>query len=194
MINFIIYFKSCRTQTTAFKVFTLYIFSYLIIQFITAYYHIYKIDNIHLSHYYFIIQFITLSAFFYIITSYNMLKKVITTVLIITLSSIAVYYYYYPGDYYAFNIFEILVTSVPLIIYSLLFFIEKIDNHDKKYLFSISGFFVYMLCSLLLFSASKVSSDIKIIIWFTNALLIIVYQILIFIEWYKHFRKPEISD
>jgi hypothetical protein len=107
----------------------------------------------------------------------------------IGLFALGVYYFLEPSNYYRFNIFEIILTSVPLIVYCLLFFIQRIDGEKRKFIYITSGFFLYILCSTLLFTTGNISSEIKNFIWYTNAILYIVYQVLIFVEWYKHFRK-----
>jgi len=119
-------------------------------------------------------------------------KKIITFGLFIVLISLGIYYIIYPSNYYKFNIFEIIITSVPLLVYSFFFFIQKIEDADKKYIYIVSGFFLYLLCSTLLFTTGNIKAEIKKIIWHTNAILYMVYQVLIFIEWYKNFRKKEL--
>jgi hypothetical protein len=75
-------------------------------------------------------------------------------------------------------------------VYFFFFFNKKIEDSDKKFIYIVSGFFLYILCSTLLFTAGNIESGTKYIIWYSNAVLYIVYQLLIFVEWYKHLRKP----
>ena len=150
----------------------------------------YKMQNLFISHYYFIGQFIFLSVFYITLESRVLIKKVIKGILLISLICIAIYYYIYPEDYFGYNVFEVFLTSIFLIIYSFLFFLKKIDSPDKKFIYINSGFFLYITCSTLLFAAGNVESSIKSIIWYSNVSLYLIYQLLIFVEWYKHFRKP----
>jgi len=189
IINCILFLKSYRNYSTAFKIFAFYLATILFIQLTSKYLRSYKIPNLYLSHYYFIGQFLFLSFFFKQLLQHSFYKKMITFVLIIVLSMLAIYYSLYPSAYYSFSIFEIVITSVPLILYSLLFFIQKIANGNNKFNYIVSGFFLYILCSTLLFTAGNIEADIKRIVWYTNVCLYIVYQLLIFIEWYRHFRK-----
>jgi len=195
LINAIIYLKSYRkVNSIAFKVFSIYILTILIIQFLSTIYFELLIENIHLSHYYFILQFILLSIVFRILINKRFFKRLIELYLVCIVIYLSIYYVLNPESYYSFNVTEILLTSIPLVVYNLVFFVQKIDDPNKEFLFSFSGLFIYMLCSILLFSASKVnvSKEVKGIIWYTNLILFIAYQSLILFEWYKNFRKKEI--
>ncbi|MGJ8743481.1 hypothetical protein [Polaribacter sp.] len=123
------------------------------------------------------------------------LKKVfINRTLTAVLLVLGIYYVCFPEDYFIFNQFEIIITSVPLIVYCFLFFLHRLSDIDKKYVFIISGLFVYLLCSTLLFTTGNIGSkSVKKIIWDMNSFLYLVYHILIFVEWYKNFRKPAIA-
>ena len=189
-INTILFFKSYRNKPIAFKIFSFYLLLVLLIQLITGYMRSYKMQNLFISHYYFIGQFIFLSVFYITLESRVLIKKVIKGILLISLICIAIYYYIYPEDYFGYNVFEVFLTSIFLIIYSFLFFLKKIDSPDKKFIYINSGFFLYITCSTLLFAAGNVESSIKSIIWYSNVSLYLIYQLLIFVEWYKHFRKP----
>ena len=189
-INTILFFKSYRNKPVAFKIFSYYLLFILLIQLTTLYMRLNKITNLYFSHYYFVGQFIFLSLFYINLEKRFLIKKIIKSILFISLISVAVYYYIYPEDYFGYNVSEVFLTSIFLIIYSFLFFLKKIDSPDKKFIYINSGFFLYITCSTLLFAAGNVESSIKSIIWYSNVSLYLIYQLLIFVEWYKHFRKP----
>ena len=189
-INTILFFKSYRNKPVAFKIFSYYLLFILLIQLTTLYMRLNKITNLYFSHYYFVGQFIFLSLFYINLEKRFLIKKIIKSILFISLISVAVYYYIYPEDYFGYNVSEVFLTSIFLIIYSFLFFLKKIDSPDKKFIYINSGFFLYITCSTLLFAAGNIESSIKSIVWYSNVSLYLVYQLLIFIEWYKHFRKP----
>ena len=190
-INTFIYFKSNKKKFVAFEVFSLYLIGTLIIQLITNLLADIRYNNLFLSHYYFIGQFILLSLFFKEILKKKPQKKTINLLLLIVLITLGIYYFLNPEMYFEFNQLEIILTSVPLLIYSLFFFIQKIDDSNKQFLYLISGLFIYILCSTLLFVSGDigVGSSLKRIIWQLNSVLYLLYQILVFIEWYKNFRK-----
>lgn len=189
-LNTILYFKSPFLKKRAFKIFSFYLLFISIIQFLTKFFFVINKNNLFLSHYYFIIQFLFLSFFYFYVIKNKKVKKNIKFTITFVLTTMGVYYSIYPRDYLKFNIFEIIVTSIPLIIYSFLFLLKKIDSIDKKYMYISSGLFLYISCSTLLFTAGNIkNSSIKMIIWNSNIVLYLIYQILIFIEWYKNFRK-----
>lgn len=107
------------------------------------------------------------------------------------------YYGLYPQYFLQWNVFEITITSIPLLIYSFLFFTQNIDIKSTRYfIYFNSGLFIYLLSSTLLFTLGNIGLEdsairpIKLIVWKFNSILYIIFQVLIFIEWYKNFRKP----
>ena len=192
MINTILYFKSLRFFTKALKVFTWYLLFIFVIQIITIFLNRFKIPNLFLSHYYFIGQYFFISSCFYLMSLKLITKKFILYTSSLVFISLCIFYIRNPERYFAFNMFEIFLTSIPLIIFSLLFFIEKMDSVNKVFIYISSGFFTYLLCSTLLFATGDIASIDKITFWTINAFIYLGYQILIFVEWYKHFRKPEV--
>jgi len=193
-INCILFFKNYRNYSTAFKIFSFYLVTILIIQLTSKYFRIYKIRNLYLSHYYFIGQFLFLSFFFKQLLKHAFHKKIVTFGLISVLSMLSVYYYLYPSAYSSYSIFEIVITSAPLMFYCLLFFIQKIEKGNNKFNYIVSGFFLYILCSTLIFIAGNIKAEAKRIVWYINVCLYIVYQLLIFMEWYSHFRNKKSSS
>ncbi|MFY0629077.1 MAG: hypothetical protein JXR05_01780 [Flavobacteriaceae bacterium] len=63
------------------------------------------------------------------------------------------------------------------------------------FIYIISGAFLYILCSTLLFVMGNYVANTKTpwyqSIWRFNNGLYILFQVLIFIEWYKHFRNKK---
>jgi len=191
-INTFIYFKSYRDKSVAFKIFSFYLILCLLIQLTTSVFRLYKIDNLFLSHFYFIGQFVLMSLFFKQLLKGIAIKKMISIVLILVLIFSGFYYIIDPFRFLKFNIYEIAATSIPLIVYSFVFFIQRVNKSEKTNLYINSGFFLYLLCSTLLFTTGNIEASIKRFIWYSNVTLYLLYQILIFIEWYKHFRKNKV--
>jgi hypothetical protein len=194
LLNTFFYFKSYRKNTIAFKIITFYLLYVLIIQLRMSYLRSYKITNLHYTHFYFIGQLILLSLFYLKIFKNKVLTSVIKGYLTVALIALTIYYSIFPETFYEHNTFEVIVASTPLIVYSFIFFIKKIDNPNKSFIYLNSGLFLYLLCSVLLFSVGNLKSSIKLVVWLTNASLYLVYQILIFVEWYKNFRKKAATD
>ncbi|WP_435683861.1 hypothetical protein [Polaribacter sp.] len=47
------------------------------------------------------------------------------------------------------------------------------------------------MCSTLIFTLGNIGSrELKFYVWQFNSILYLIFQIMIFVEWYKNFRKP----
>lgn len=197
-INLILYSKSYRNKSMAFRVIIGYLLYTFTIEMFASYLSDHKIHNLFLSHYYFIGQFILFSYFYYLLLNKPIFKKIIIVVLSIVTTIIGVQYYNTPELYYTFNLWEIVLSFTPIVIYSLFYFYESFGVENKKYLILNSGVFFYLLSSMLIFSAGNLINStgrsIALPIWTINAFLYVVYQLFIFIEWYRNFRKPETTS
>lgn len=189
LVNTICFTSHYHKNSSIYRVFTLYLIAILSVQTISSYLSILKKDNLFLSHFYFIGQFIILSFFFKKIIKFKSIDRLINLILIITLIMLGFYYYFDPSKYFKFSLFEIILTSFPLIIYSFIFLSQKRKTSSKKYTYIILSFFIYLLCSTLLFLNGNIKSELMSILWSINAFLFVLYQVLIFFNWYKHFRK-----
>ena len=193
-INLLLYLKSYRNKTIAFKVIIGYLSYTFVIQMIAHLLARNNITNIFLSHYYFIGQFIFLSFFYYKILNNPIFKKIIIALFFIVVTVIGVLYFNKPELYFTFNLWEVVFSFTPIILYSLFYFYESFGIEDKKFLILNSGVFFYLLSATLIFSAGNLinSSDASFSIptWALNAFLYVIYQLLIFVEWYRNFRKP----
>jgi hypothetical protein len=193
-INVIVYLKNYLRNTKAVTIFTWYLVGSLILQLYSSYLSSQKIYNLFISHYFFIGKFILLSLFFKEVLKNLLLKKIIIICLILVLIVLGVYYYINPSVYYTFNKLEVVLTSLPLITYCFFFFKQNIEEEsNSRFIYITTGMFLYFLCSLLIFFVGNVKASIKMIVWNTNAVLYIIYQILIFIDWYKNLRKNDSS-
>ena len=192
-INTLLYFKSYRNKSMAFKIFSFYLLLCLIIQLYATYLRISKEYNLFLSHYYFIGQFVFLSVFYIHLFKKQLFKSILKILFFIILLVLSIQYYTNPLLYDSFNLIEIVICSIPLVIYAFLYFTENIENDKKDFIYLNSGVFIYLLSSTLLFVAGNyVSSSVSFwnrFIWSLNAILYLVYQIFIFIDWYKNLRK-----
>lgn len=194
-INTILFFKSYRKNSVAFKILCVYLLYCSIIQITTAYFKHKYGSNLFLSHYYFIGQFILLSLFYRKIILKKRWRDLISVFTLGILMYLAISFIRKPSLYNAFYLTEIVLCSLSLVFYSILYFMESFGVENKKYLIINSGVFIYLLCSTLLFSSGNLMSNlpdnINIIVWVFNVSFYLIYQILIFIEWYKNFRKKK---
>jgi hypothetical protein len=188
-INTFLFFKSYRKKTVAFKIIAFYLLYVLAIQLRMNHLHSIKESNLHCTHFYFIGQFILLSFFFILEFKNKLLSNIIKIYLFIATLSLGICYYLYPELIDKHNMFEVVITSIPLTVYSFIFLVKRIDSNNKKFIYLTSGLFVYITCSTLIFVAGSFKSDLKIFIWLFNAALYLVYQLLVSLDWYKNFRK-----
>lgn len=198
LVNVIAYSNTRLQKSKEYKVFLIYLVTTLLIQIVGASLAENTIDNLFLSHYYFISQFIILSIFYRVLLKGKRVKQLVTFIFFLVLIIISVNFLIEPSIYFQFSLLEVTVCSIPLVIYSLIYFFQSLDNNNKKYLYITSGMFAYLLCSTLIFLSGNYVSPTKTFwyrfIWIMNVSLYAIYQALIFIEWYKHFRKKELSS
>ena len=171
-INVFLFFKSYRNRTVAFKIIAFYLLYTLILQLIMFYLASLKENNLPYSHFYFIGQLVFLSFFFMEELKNKALSKRIKTYLLFALTALGIHYYLYPESFDKFNIFEIVITSFPLLVYCFIFFTKRVGSSNNNFLFFNAGLFLYILCSTLLFVAGNVSlSNIMNYIWAFNIVL-----------------------
>ena len=187
-INVIIYFIGFANQSKAYKAFTAYIVTILIIHFFMELYAFQGKNNHFLSNYFLWFHFILLSVFFYY--AFKDVNKKIAVFTKYTGFSIvgllAIQYSITPMLYYNFNSLGFLITSCFIIIYSVCYLYENISN-KLPFVYIATGAFLYTISSCLIFvSASQIVSfndKTNVYIWNINAVLFIVYQLLILWEW-----------
>ena len=192
VINVILYLIGFSKNGKAYKVFSIYLLSIALVQGFMALLAAQNINNHFVSTYYLFFQFILLSCFFYNIFGHVNQRKsnVIKYVSGVICACLLVQYIIYPESYYTFNSIGFLITSVILIIYSVLYLYEMLTKKLLFYYVTI-GIFIYLISSSLIFAtaASIVSfkDDLYLYIWKTNAVLFIIYQLLILWEWKQQF-------
>lgn len=150
-------------------------------------------SNFFLSHYYFVFQFVFLSVFFRSLFSNVILRRVILVFLVLVLVLLAIQYYRTPDLYWRFNLFEIGVTSILLVVYALTYLIQNFKNFKANYMYFANGLIIYLVSSSTIFLSGNTDSVIftepfLLDFWFFNSLFYILYQYLIFKEW-KNLNK-----
>lgn len=197
LINCVLYLKSFSNYGKAFKLITSYIVIHTIVEFSMRILGLYKIQNLFFSHLYFIGQFVILSFFYITILKDNLLKKIIKIYLIIALITLAVQYCLKPSLFYTFNLFEIFITCFPLIIYSVFYFYQML-NEKKVFYYINTGMIIYLFGSTIIFLSGNIiniyNTKFAKGCWTFNSFLYVFYQILIFIEWKKNYSKTIITD
>ncbi len=186
-----------RKISRAILVFTLYLLSILIIQITSVYLRSQSTNNLYLSHYYFILQFIFLSIFYLEIINNSFQRKVIKISIPICLISLSIQYYFNEDLLVKFNLFEIFITSFLIIIFSMFHF-YNILNEKRKYYYLNTGILLYLFGSTVLFISGNLITRLDLapskIVWILNSFLYIVYQFFILLEWREIFLNKEKSN
>ena len=189
VLNAILYLKSYifNKRSVTLLYLTLYLFICAVIMIISSYLGYKGDSNLHYSHLYFISQFIFLSLFYKSIFKTNQ-RKWVTTVLIIILLVLTIQYINKPELINKFNLFEIFVTSFPLIIYSGMHLYNSLSKKGEFMIFN-SGVLIYITTSTLIFILGNYLSgffnDTIRSIWLLNKVLYVIFLLLILIEWKK---------
>ncbi len=199
-INTILYFTGFTRHGKTCKTFFFYLLGILIIQLAMEIYAIYKINNHFLSTYYLFLNFTLLSVFFHQLFGSICHKAVrfIKYITLVVLLGMVVQYIIDPNLYFQFNSTGFLVTTVILIVYSALYLYELLSK-KIAYANIISGMLIYYISSSLIFATATAlinfDEGTSILIWKVNAVLFIIYQILILREWIQTFyRKTQLGQ
>ncbi|PHS07842.1 MAG: hypothetical protein COA88_08065 [Kordia sp.] len=92
---------------------------------------------------------------------------------------------------------KIILTSIPLVYYSLLHFFNSLSK-KTKYLYINLGVLFYVLLSMLIFVSGNniitLPDFINDITWVLNSIFYIVFQFFIFYEWYKNLRHKKVIE
>ena len=149
-------------------------------------------SNIFISHFYFNFQFILVSAFFVFLFQHSrkIQKRIIaisTVVFCIIICSYLTGYF----SFWEFNLLEIGLTSLVLVLYIFFYFNVNLERKNVPFYHFFAGLAVYLLSSCLIFLTGNVElvfvQEPLIDIWVFNSILYILFQYFIFKE-LKNFK------
>lgn len=186
IINTALFFTNRKVKDKVSKVFLWYLASLTVIEVIC---HIVGMSetnsNFYVSHFYFFFQFTFLSYFFYTQISSRRIKKIIVLIYIIQFIILSYTYYNEPQLFWRFNTFEIISTSLILIIYTLIFLLRNLEFNHQYFNFLI-GLILYLSCSIAIFISGNLDLVLwqkpYIDIWIFNSIFYIVFQYFLFRE------------
>lgn len=193
-LNLILFIKGFRTNGKAHSIFTWYLGVIFLVQITSMTLKKFGFNNLFLSHFYFIGQFVLLSLFYLDILKEEIQKKIVKVCLIIGLLALGIQYANNFSLFLKFNLFEIFITSLLLILYATIHFYNML-NEKKEFYFINMGVLFYLFGSTILFLVGNLtivlSPKMNKITWILNSILYILYQIFILIEWRKSFSKKK---
>jgi len=186
ILNSILLLKGFSGKGKPFKIFGLYCLTMCLVQFSALILVKMHMHNLFLSHFYFILQFVLLSMFYYHLLKENFQKKIIVVNLVVCLSLLFIQYALDWSLFYNFNLFEIFITSLPLIIYAT-FHMYNLLNEKKEFYYVTVGLLIYLFGSTVVFLSSNLLLSLNSkfpskIIMKLNIYLYIVYQLFILYE------------
>jgi len=152
-----------------------------------------KKNNLFLSHFYFVFQFVFLSLFYSQLFNKKQIKhqKIIS---FFVFSILIIQYSIKPSLFYQFNLLEIFITSFPLVIYSIFHLYNSLSK-SVRFMYINAGILIYIATSTLIFILgnyiSKIDKEIADGVWFLNKVFYVGYLILILIEWKKSLLKTK---
>lgn len=197
-MNVILFYRGFSKNRKAFQFFFYYLFTMFVIQIIVSLFQFFNMNNLFLSHFYFILQFILLSCFYLNLNMNDLQKRIIKISLFFCIALLVIQYTLDAEQFFKFNLFEIFITSFLIIIYAVFYLYNLLDQKEKKFYYINLGIIIYLFGSTVLFLAGDLLTlyalRLEISIWILNALLFIVYQILIFVEWKKNFSLKGVKS
>lgn len=195
-LNFFLFLMIFSKKEKAFKIFSIYLVIMVIIQGSSAVYQILSINNIFLSHFYFILQFLLLSYFYLQILTIELQKKVVKLTIPICLIALAIQYFFNPELYYTFNLFEIFITSFSIIVFSMFHFYNMLGEKKNYYYINI-GIFIYLFGGTFLFITGNLMNSLNRsygnLTWMINSVLYIICQMYFLIEFKQIVSKEKIK-
>lgn len=194
VLNFVLYLTTTSffKQTVAIKIITLHLFMLTVVELTSSYLASKHLNNLYLSHVYFINQFIVLSWFYYVLFTKKQ-KKWVLGIGAIVLLSLLIQYSIDFDTFWRFNLFEVLVTSLPLILYSIVHLYNSLSTQGE-YLFINASVLIYLSVSTIIFffgnyislndAGIKLDAEMfSFSIWDINVALLVLNRVLIFWEW-----------
>lgn len=196
LVNTILFSMGFFKKGKAYRSFVIYLLIICLIQIVSKILHFLRLNNLYLSHFYFILQFISLS-FFYLNLQLNVFqKKIVKIGFVFCLIVLAFQYILNPSVFFEFNLFEIFITSFLLIVYAT-FYLFNLLNEKKEFYYINFGILTYLFGSTVLFLVgnlvAKMKPEFNDVPWLLNSILYVFYQILILLEFKVSFYKSKTS-
>lgn len=194
LINFIVFALGLSKKQKSYVIFTVYLFLIVCIQIITLVLRKLGLNNLFLSHFYFIGQFIMLGLFYFNLITDKFQKKVIKITAILALLSLAIQYSIRPDLFFKFNLYEIFITSFLLLIFATFHFYNMLNGKKMFYYINI-GIILYLFGSTILFLVGNLSVTLSSKYYKVpsriNYILYVIFQLFILVEWKRSFYKKD---
>ena len=192
LINIILFIIGFSRNGKAYKIFTCYLGIVFSIQIVSWIIQLFHMHNLFLSHFYFIGQFILLGMFYENLLKTSQQKYFGKWVIALVLMALFVQYLVDPNQFVQFNLFEIAITSLIVVVFAVLHLYNMLADKKEFYFINL-GIIIYLFGSTILFFVGNLTASLSpkfsLITWTLNAFLYIVYQLFVLIEWKKSFSS-----
>jgi hypothetical protein len=181
-----------KSTTIDFKIFTIYLIAMTVLDLTVAYFAFQQWDNLFMSHFYFIGQFAFLSMFYHVLLFKK--QRILVKVLFFFVSLMLLVYFLMDTEKLnTFSLFEILITTIPIIVYTLMHMYNSLTI-KQSYVYVNTGILIYTALSTLVFflgdflsnalEFEEVSKEFisNFNVWNINVILLMIFQIFISLE------------
>lgn len=190
LINLILYTSSFFRKEKANVFFVSYLAFSFVMQFSMELIYFLHMSNLVVVNIFVIGQMLFLGLFYYSILKLKIQKLLVKIGLLFTLLILGIQFYIYPELFFKFNLFEITITSLMIVVFALLHFYNMLTENRTYYYVTIAVI-LFMLGSTILYLVGNLtltlSENVKYLSWKLNAFLFIIYHLLILYEWMKSF-------
>lgn len=181
--------KGLTINGRAYRLFTYYLIFIGLIQY--AQIHCTRVllleSNLFLSHFYFIGQFIILTLFFQELLK----KKWMLIVMGLVLGILIIQYILHPEIIPRYNKYGLFFTHIILVLFALLYLYVSMGENSRYQLISIGIILYFTSTSIIWYSGNlvfntEISNETMQWVSNINSVLYFLFQILIFVEWWKN--------
>jgi hypothetical protein len=147
-----------------------------------------------ISHPFLILRFLLLSLFYYFIIKNGFQRKIIICSVILIPIILFVQYLMQPNLFFVFNLLEIVLTTIPLILFGMFYFYNSIGKTKKYYyvnyslvIYQTGNFILFLAANLYLFKFNILSLTVMNI----NSALSIICSCFVFWDWKVNFYNSK---
>ena len=197
LVNFFLYWGGFSKYGKTFQYIVYYLTVLVIVQVSMEILVLQSIDNLYFIHVYFIGQFLCLGFFYKTLMKTKSQVAIIQYSMLIGCVILIVDYTINPEQFFKFNLLEIALTSLLVVLYAVMHLYNMLLE-KKQYYYLTIGIITYLLASTVLFFVGNLtiglSDAVKFLTWILNAIFVIVYQLFILCEWKISFYNKAIKN
>ena len=124
-------------------------------------------------------------------------RKWIIITIVFVLGILGYQYIDNPSLYYQYNAIGLAITQIVLVLYTIIHLYNSLSQNSDFVIVS-SGLLMYLLSSIIIFASGNLVFDLNIseevsrLLNDLNAVLYLVFQVLVLIEWWRNYRPKKV--